>query len=78
MSHRYGANSFKLCRLPIPKAGKVLGLVGTNGLGKSTTLRLLSGSLRPNLGKFDQPPEWDEVLDHFRGSELQSYFTQML
>ena len=35
-THRYGANSFKLHRLPTPRPGQVLGLVGTNGIGKST------------------------------------------
>ena len=78
MTHRYGANSFKLHRLPVPRAGQVLGLVGTNGIGKSTALRILSGNMRPNLGKFAEPPEWKEVLKHFRGSELQQFFTRML
>ena len=78
VTHRYGANSFKLHRLPTPRAGQVLGLVGTNGIGKSTALRILSGNMRPNLGNFDEPPEWSAVLKHFRGSELQSFFTRML
>lgn len=78
VTHRYGANSFKLHRLPTPRAGQVLGLVGTNGIGKSTALRILSGNMRPNLGNFEQPPEWKEVLKHFRGSELQTFFTKML
>ena len=78
VTHRYGANSFKLHRLPTPRSGQVLGLVGTNGIGKSTALRILSGNMRPNLGKFEEPPEWREVLKHFRGSELQTFFTRML
>lgn len=78
VTHRYGANSFKLHRLPTPRAGQVLGLVGTNGIGKSTALRILSGNMRPNLGNFNEPPEWKEVLKHFRGSELQTFFTRML
>jgi translation initiation factor RLI1 len=52
-THRYAANTFKLHRLPTPKAGHVLGLVGTNGIGKSTALKILSGKLKPNLGKYD-------------------------
>lgn len=56
----------------------MLGLVGTNGIGKSTALRILSGNLKPNLGKFENPPDWKEILRFFRGSELQNYFTKML
>lgn len=77
-THRYGPNSFKLHRLPIPRPGQVLGLVGTNGIGKSTALKILSGKLKPNLGKFAEPPEWQAILLHFRGSELQTYFTRVL
>jgi len=77
-THRYGPNSFKLHRLPMPRPGQVLGLVGTNGIGKSTALKILAGKMKPNLGKFDSPPDWEEILVHFRGSELQNYFTRVL
>ncbi|PVU95303.1 hypothetical protein BB559_002785 [Furculomyces boomerangus] len=77
-THRYGQNSFKLHRLPTPRLGQVLGLVGTNGIGKSTALKILSGKLKPNLGKFDNPPDWQDILKYFRGSELQNYFTKIL
>lgn len=78
VTHRYSANSFKLHRLPTPRPGQVLGLVGTNGIGKSTALKILSGKLKPNLGKFDNPPDWEDVIKYFRGSELQNYFTKLL
>jgi translation initiation factor RLI1 len=77
-THRYGPNSFKLHRLPTPRPCEVLGLVGTNGIGKSTALKVLAGKLKPNLGRYDAPPNWDEVLRHFRGSELQNYFGRVL
>ncbi|XP_032873984.1 ATP-binding cassette sub-family E member 1 [Amblyraja radiata] len=77
-THRYCANSFKLHRLPIPRPGEVLGLVGTNGIGKSTALKILAGKQKPNLGKYDDPPDWQEILTYFRGSELQNYFTKIL
>lgn len=76
-THRFGPNSFKLHRLPTPRPGQVLGLVGTNGIGKSTALKILSGKMRPNLGRFNDPPLWPEIISHFRGSELQSYFTKI-
>ena len=31
----------------------MLGLVGTNGIGKSTALKVLAGKLKPNLGRFN-------------------------
>ncbi|KAK2563499.1 ATP-binding cassette sub-family E member 1 [Acropora cervicornis] len=77
-THRYSANSFKLHRLPIPRPGEVLGLVGTNGIGKSTALKILAGKQKPNLGRYNNPPDWQEILQHFRGSELQNYFTKIL
>lgn len=30
----------------------MLGLVGKNGIGKSTALKVLAGELEPNLGRF--------------------------
>ncbi|CAG8444627.1 3439_t:CDS:10 [Ambispora leptoticha] len=78
VTHRYSANSFKLHRLPVPRPGQVLGLVGTNGIGKSTAIKILAGKLKPNLGRFEDPPDWQDILKYFRGSELQNYFTKIL
>ncbi|CAH8370045.1 unnamed protein product [Eruca vesicaria subsp. sativa] len=75
--HRYNSNGFKLHRLPVPRPGQVLGLVGTNGIGKSTALQILAGKIKPNLGRYNNPPDWHEILAHFRGSELQSYFIRL-
>jgi ATP-binding cassette subfamily E protein 1 len=76
-SHRFSANSFKLFRLPMPAPGTVLGLLGQNGIGKSTTLKVFSGDIKPNLGKYDNPPEWQEIIQFYRGSSLQDYFQKM-
>ncbi len=76
-SHRFSANSFKLFRLPIPQPGEVLGLIGKNGIGKSTILRVLSGEIKPNLGNYENPPEWTEIINHYRGSVLQDYFLRL-
>mmetsp|Transcript_16038 Transcript_16038/g.34102 ORF Transcript_16038/g.34102 Transcript_16038/m.34102 type:complete len:655 (-) Transcript_16038:93-2057(-) len=77
-THRYGPNSFKIHRMPTPRPGQVLGLVGSNGTGKSTALKVLAGKLKPNLGRFENPPDWSEILAYFRGSELQNFFTRIL
>lgn len=52
--------------------------MGTNGIGKSTALKILSGKQKPNLGRYDNPPDWNETLAYFRGSELQNYLTKVV
>jgi ATP-binding cassette subfamily E protein 1 len=76
-SHRFGPNTFKLFRLPTPAPGVVLGLLGQNGIGKTTALHILSGEIKPNLGKYEDPPEWEQLIQHFRGSTLQEYFRRL-
>ena len=75
--HRYGKDTFVLFRLPPLIPGKVVGIIGPNGAGKSTALKILSGDIKPNLGDHENPPEWEEIIRHFRGSELQAYFQQI-
>ena len=72
--HQYGINTYRLYRLPVPKKNSVVGLVGKNGVGKSTALNILSGSLKPNMGHYENPPSWDEIIDEFQGTELRSHF----
>ncbi len=76
-SHRFSENSFKLFRLPMPSPGTVLGLLGQNGIGKTTTLKIFSGEFKPNFGRFDDPPDWPEIIQFYRGSSLQDYFQKM-
>ncbi len=78
VTHRYGPNLFKLHRLPYPRKGKVIGLVGQNGSGKSTSLKILTGEITPNFGIFDdQKNPWDAIKKQYRGSELQKYFQEL-
>ena len=76
-SHRFDVNSFKLFRIPIPSPGVVLGLLGQNGIGKTTAIHILSGEIKLNLGRYDNPPDWPEIIQHFRGSTLQEYFQRL-
>lgn len=75
--HQYGPNSFRLYKLPTPKKGEVVGLLGRNGMGKSTVVNILSGNLKPNLGRYENPPEWDEILKYYSGTELKSHFEKI-
>tara|TARA_B110001454_G_scaffold53159_1_gene52010 strand:- start:5686 stop:7473 length:1788 start_codon:yes stop_codon:yes gene_type:complete len=75
--HQYGQNSFRLFKLPTPKKGEVVGLLGRNGMGKSTVVNILSGNLKPNLGRFENPPEWDEILKYYSGTELKQHFEKI-
>ena len=61
-THRYSANSFKLHRLPVPRPGCVLGLVGTNGIGKSTALKILAGK--------SGFVHWDRIIDDVLNFDL--------
>ncbi len=76
-SHRFGQNAFKLFRLPNPSPGIVLGLLGQNGIGKTTTLKIFSGEIKPNLGNLNDPPDWEKLIRHYRGSALQEYFQKI-
>lgn len=74
--HRFGRNQFLLFRLPYPIQGQIVGLVGSNGLGKTTALMILSGQIKPNLGeskKFD----FSELIKLYRGTELQNYLEKL-
>ena len=73
--HRFGPNSFTLFRIPKPRKGNVVGLLGRNGIGKSTLLRILAGDLVPNLGNFENPPTKEEVTEHYVGKPMHEYFS---
>lgn len=74
--HQYGVNGFKLYSLPTPVFGKVVGVLGKNGIGKSTALKIVAGLMKPNLGT-DKEAEFSEVIKFFRGSEAQRFFEQV-
>ncbi|MEM3058885.1 MAG: ATP-binding cassette domain-containing protein, partial [Methanomassiliicoccales archaeon] len=75
--HQYGKNAFRLYRLPVPKQGLVTGILGPNGIGKTTALKLLSGEEIPNFGIYEKPPSKDEALQRFAGTELYDYFERL-
>jgi ATP-binding cassette subfamily E protein 1 len=72
-THRYGRNGFALYGLPIPVDGKVTGILGANGIGKSTAIKILAGQIRPNLGNFELEVSWEEIFKRYAGTELFDY-----
>jgi len=75
--HRYGENAFALYNLPIPINNKVVGIIGKNGIGKSTALKILAGVEKPNLGNFGEEASYDQLIEHFKGSEAQGFFEKL-
>ena len=75
--HQYGINSFRLYRLPMPKRGSVVGLLGRNGIGKSTIVNILSGNLKPNFGSYQKEITYEQIIKYFHGTELKSHFEKI-
>jgi len=76
--HQFGKNGFRLYRLPIPKKGSCIGILGQNGIGKSTAIKILAGQIIPNLGEYrKKKPSWEPVLEYYSGTELYDHFTQL-
>lgn len=77
LMHQYGLNSFRLYRLPVPKKGLVTGILGPNGIGKTTAIKILCGIEIPNLGRYENLPSKEEVLASFAGTELHDYLENL-
>ena len=75
--HQFGVNSFRLFRIPVVRKGEVIGLVGRNGIGKSTALKILSGSLIPNLGDYEHGAGWEPFLRYLSGKEMKDHFQRI-
>ncbi len=75
--HQFGENGFRLFRLPIPKKGSCIGILGPNGIGKTTAINILSGQIVPNLGEYKKKGSWEDVTDYFSGSELYDHFKRI-
>jgi len=75
-THRYGKNGFALFGLPLVKFGEVIGIIGSNGLGKSTALEILAGLLKPNFGE-DKELSYEEIKKRLKANELYNYFDKL-
>ncbi|MFA5176115.1 MAG: ribosome biogenesis/translation initiation ATPase RLI [Candidatus Nanoarchaeia archaeon] len=75
--HRFGENSFELYSLPLVKQNTVVGVIGRNGIGKTTALNILAGVVKPNLGNYKNPPDEKEIIAKFSKKWIGTYFTKL-
>ena len=76
--HRYGENKFVLYSLPAPTFGKVTGILGVNGIGKSTAIKILAGVLKPNFGDWNKEEiSYANLISFFKGQEAQGFFEKV-
>lgn len=76
--HRYGPNGFRLYKMPIIKQGVILGLIGQNGIGKTTIINVLSGKVKPNFEKsFETQISDKDIIQMFKGTEMHKYMTKL-
>ncbi len=76
--HKYGNNSFELYSLPIIKEKTIVGIIGRNGIGKSSALQLLTGVLKPNLGKYELKVNDEEIIKKYSTTWIADYFKKLL
>jgi len=75
MIHRYSMNGFRLFRLPTPSKESVVGILGPNGMGKSTAINALSGRMIPNLGDWlNKDADWEDIIESLPRGELRDFF----
>lgn len=75
--HRYGENKFALYSLPTPIFDKVVGVLGVNGIGKSSAISILGGLLKPNFGDLKKKADFKEIINFFKGTETQLFFEKV-
>ncbi len=64
--YSYGKNAFRLHGLPIPKENAIVGLIGKNGIGKTTSIRLLTKQLEPKYDKNNF--EYKNYFEHLKNN----------
>ncbi|MCG9912252.1 MAG: ABC transporter ATP-binding protein [Flavobacteriales bacterium] len=76
---KYGSGSFVLLPFDLTiKAGDVIGVVGENGNGKTTLLRILSGYLHPNSGNLNYYFQKDSQPDYYRIKQEVAFIPQRI
>jgi len=71
--YQYGVNMFRLYGMPLPMEGAV-SLVGKNGIGKTSAIKLLTRQMKPNFAVFGREFTEEEILERLP-IEVRRYFT---
>ena len=74
--HQYSVNSFRIFGFPVPREG-VTTIIGKNGAGKTTIIKLISGTIKPNLGNIGMEFSFQEISNKFKGTEIGNYFKEI-
>ena len=75
--HCYDENGFRFFGVPQIHRGKVVGLLGVNGIGKSTLLNILAGE-QPNGGNYLSVKDgYQTFLSHLTISSFRQYLTDL-
>jgi len=72
--HQY-SGGFRLYQLPSLINGKVTGLVGPNGIGKSTVMNILSKTLKPNFGQREDL-SWEKIAENIKDNNIRNHFSE--
>ena len=70
--YQYDVNTFRLYGLPLPQKG-VVGLIGKNGIGKSTAIKLMANQLQPNFANFEEKLTPEEIRKRLSPDLLNYY-----
>ena len=72
-----GKGGFRLFNLPTLVPGRVSGLCGPNGIGKSTVLNILAGTLKPNFNNTTLTQDqirWEQIVPRLKENEMRDHF----
>jgi ATP-binding cassette subfamily E protein 1 len=75
--HRFDFNGFELYGLPFPIEGKILGILGPNGIGKTSAIRILIKEIKPNFGEIGKEYGIEEIKKIYRGKVIQNYLEKI-
>lgn len=81
--HQYGPNGFRIFNLPLVQEKSITGIIGRNGIGKSTVINTLSSTVKANFARFGEDKittdeeYFSRLNEIFKGTALQNYFTKL-